>query len=577
MKTLQNPKKHTPSGTLDFVLPQHFEAGEPPEARGLKRDEVRLMVSHRDGDRITHARFANLPDFLRAGDVLVINTSGTMNAALPAARADGTQLELRLSTRLPAELWTVELRRPKGAATVPFREAGAGEEIRMPGGARAVLHTPYAFGSRLWVASLSLPTALDEYLELHGAPIRYAYVRDGWPLDYYQTVYATETGSAEMPSAGRAFTPELITRLVANGVQVAPLLLHTGVASLEDDEPPYEEFYKVPPTTVRLVNDAHAAGGRVVAVGTTVVRALETVTGESGEVHPGEGWTGLAHYARARRPGGGRAADRPARTALHAPDDAGGARRSKASGAGLRGSSARGIPLARVRGLALDPIALKPRRGLQRDKPPASTLADSAGAVADVEFRIEGGDVELDRVFADMQLVRDHLVGHTGGEQVKDLTFPRREVLVRFLYDSGRFRCFRHQRGGRSGQTVRRRQDRCSKLLSRRILRQHAPTPQRQFPHPFDLCFVSRQQHQSLTTLKRVRNVFEGFLVCRDYHVYPGKRRFYIYLCEIHRRAGHLDAPTLDLRKHCPQARLRRIGGGQDPSSHHSRSNCLAT
>ena len=162
-----------------------------------------------------------------------------------------------------------------------------------------MLHAPYlsestrSRGTRLWISSLELPGPIDEYLELHGSPIRYRYVRETWPASYYQTVYATEKGSAEMPSAGRAFTPESITRLVARGIQVAPLILHTGVASLEEDEPPYEEFYRVPPETARLVNTAHAAGRRVVAVGTTVVRALETVADQQGITHPGEGWTGL--------------------------------------------------------------------------------------------------------------------------------------------------------------------------------------------------------------------------------------------------------------------------------------------
>jgi S-adenosylmethionine:tRNA ribosyltransferase-isomerase len=132
---------------------------------------------------------------------------------------------------------------------------------------------------------------LQDYLAEQGFPIRYSYVRESWPLEYYQTVYATEPGSAEMPSAGRAFTPELITRLIARGVQFAPLLLHTGVASLEDHEPPYEEFYRVPLETARAVNVARAAGKRVIAVGTTSVRALETVADEEGITHPGEGWT----------------------------------------------------------------------------------------------------------------------------------------------------------------------------------------------------------------------------------------------------------------------------------------------
>jgi S-adenosylmethionine:tRNA ribosyltransferase-isomerase len=145
--------------------------------------------------------------------------------------------------------------------------------------------------NRLWISTLNLPVNLNDYLGRFGSPIRYRYVRESWPAGYYQTIYATEMGSAEMPSAGRAFTPELITRLVANGVRVVPLILHTGVASLEDDEPPYEEFYRVPPETAAAINAARAAGRRIIAVGTTVVRALETVTDRDGSTHPGEGWT----------------------------------------------------------------------------------------------------------------------------------------------------------------------------------------------------------------------------------------------------------------------------------------------
>jgi S-adenosylmethionine:tRNA ribosyltransferase-isomerase len=286
---------------LDFQLPPELEAGEPPEARGLARDDVRLMVSYRHDDRIVHTRFRSLPCFLEAGDVLVINTSGTMNAALNASQADGTSLELHLSTRLPADLWIVELRQPAENATRPFSEGTAGEQLQLPAGGSVTLLTPYNAcqrqqepqSIRLWIASLNLPCPLGDYLTRYGFPIRYSYVRHSWPLDYYQTVYYTEIGSAEMPSAGRALTPELITRLVAQGVQIAPLILHTGVASVEDHEPPYEEYYRVTPETARLVNAARTAGKRIIAVGTTAVRALETVTDNDGVTHPGEGWTRL--------------------------------------------------------------------------------------------------------------------------------------------------------------------------------------------------------------------------------------------------------------------------------------------
>jgi S-adenosylmethionine:tRNA ribosyltransferase-isomerase len=109
----------------------------------------------------------------------------------------------------------------------------------------------------------------------------------------YQTIFAIEPGSAEMPSAGRPFTPELVTHLVSTGIQIAPLLLHTGVASLEDHEPPYEEYFQVPVDTAARVNAARDAGHRVIAVGTTVVRALETVTDHRRTTSPGEGWTSL--------------------------------------------------------------------------------------------------------------------------------------------------------------------------------------------------------------------------------------------------------------------------------------------
>jgi len=282
---------------LDFMLPPELEAAEPPEARGLARDGVRLLVSHRSGGRIEHARFREIERFLRSGDVLVINTSGTLNAALEGTHADGSPLELHLSTHLGDDIWTVEPRAPGPRGTTPCRCGAAGETLCLPAGATATLREPYARGdgpARLWTARLRLPARFathEAYLAEYGFPIRYGYVERGWPAEYYQTVYVTEMGSAEMPSAGRAFTPEVITRLVARGAQFAPLLLHTGVASLEDHEPPYAEYYRVSPETAGLVRAARADGRRVIAVGTTAIRALETVTDADGITHPGEGWT----------------------------------------------------------------------------------------------------------------------------------------------------------------------------------------------------------------------------------------------------------------------------------------------
>jgi S-adenosylmethionine:tRNA ribosyltransferase-isomerase len=270
-----------------------LEAHEPPEARGLPRDGVRLLVSSRGSDSIGHARFRELPRFLAPGDLVVVNTSATLPAAVPAMRADGSELELRFSTSVPGRdhdntHWIVELRR----GDEPFGAVEVGEELTLPAAARAGILAPYA-ARRLWLAHVELPEALESYLTQHGHPIRYGYVSHRWPLSAYQNVYATEAGSAEMPSAGRPFTPELITRLVAIGVVVAPISLHTGVSSQEHREPPYPERFRVPRQTASLVNAVHEWGGRVIAVGTTVVRALETVSQPDGTVVPGGGWTNL--------------------------------------------------------------------------------------------------------------------------------------------------------------------------------------------------------------------------------------------------------------------------------------------
>ena len=284
---------------VEFVLPPELEADSPPETRGVSRDQVRLMISDRSTDRITHSQFSHFPDFFCAGDVLVINTSKTLNAALPATRLDGTSLELHLSTRLPTGEWTVELRKLSDKGLQPYYEARGGDQLSLPGDAAITLITPYKPASpsgappRLWVADLRLPGDVFDYLNNYGFPIRYGYVREFWPLAYYQTVYANEPGSAEMPSAGRAFTPEIITKLVAKGVQVSPIILHTGVSSVESHEPPYDEYYRVSPETAQLINAAKTSGHRVIAVGTTVIRALETVTTGDGNVKPGEGWTQL--------------------------------------------------------------------------------------------------------------------------------------------------------------------------------------------------------------------------------------------------------------------------------------------
>ena len=272
---------------LTFELPARLEADRPPAAR----DGVRLLVANRADGSIVHSRFRDLPRHLAPGDLLVVNTSATLPAAVTATRPDGEALELRLSTPAsdldPERFWIVELRR----GDEPYA-AGVGERLMLPADATAELVAPFA-APRLWLARLDLEQPVVDYLTLHGRPIRYRYVPSSWPLAAYQNVYAVEPGSAEMPSAGRPFTPELITSLVAGGVLIAPITLHTGVSSQERRERPYAERFRVPRETARLVNAVREWGGRVVAVGTTFVRALETVARPDGTVTAGDGWTNL--------------------------------------------------------------------------------------------------------------------------------------------------------------------------------------------------------------------------------------------------------------------------------------------
>jgi S-adenosylmethionine:tRNA ribosyltransferase-isomerase len=282
------------TATLDtFVLPPELEATQPPEITLGRRDAVRMLVSiGDDAPRQSVAR--DLALWLDEGDLVVINTSATIPAAIDATTPDGRAVVVHLSTELPTELHLIEIRRPNAdGTTVPDPDDHAGVTLRLAGGGSVRVLGRMPRSVRLWVATLSLPVPLLEHLDRWGRPIRYRYVPDSWPLHAYTNAFALEPGSAEMPSAGRVLTPEVVTDLVAHGVAVAPIVLHTGVASLEAHETPYPERYRVSPSTARLVNATRESGGRVVAVGTTVVRALETVAGEDGVVHPGAGWTEL--------------------------------------------------------------------------------------------------------------------------------------------------------------------------------------------------------------------------------------------------------------------------------------------
>jgi S-adenosylmethionine:tRNA ribosyltransferase-isomerase len=280
-------------GRYTYELPESLEASEPPESRGLTRDAVHMLVSYKSTRLLVSSSFIFLPKFLEPGDLLVINTSGTIPAAIDAAAEDGTALVVHLSTQLDGTRWVVEPRRIDGRSTERWVGSPPSGPLRLQGGASLTFEAPYGEMRRLWIANLQLGQRTLSWLAKNGRPIRYRHVDRRWPIGMYQNVYATEPGSAEMPSAGRPFTPEVITRLVAKGVGIAPLVLHTGVASLEADELPYPERVVVPESTAGRVNAAHQGGHRVIAVGTTVVRALETSVGDDGLARAYDGWTDL--------------------------------------------------------------------------------------------------------------------------------------------------------------------------------------------------------------------------------------------------------------------------------------------
>ena len=276
-----------PEGFSRFDVPENLAATEPAKVRGSGRDDVRMLVAGLS--RLSHQRFRDLPQNMQPGDLLLVNTSATLPASLRASNG----LRVHISTEAPDGNWVVEVRTVDGIASRPLEDVPP-PTLHLAGGGRVDLLRPYTHGEppRLWLARVKVDRPLYAYLALHGEPIRYPYIKEPWPIEAYQTVFGTMPGSAEIPSAARPFTHEIITKLAVAGVPIAPVILHTGVSSLESDEDPYPERYVVPGHTARLVNNTRTAGGRVIAVGTTVVRALESTAADD-KVYAGSGWTDL--------------------------------------------------------------------------------------------------------------------------------------------------------------------------------------------------------------------------------------------------------------------------------------------
>ena len=286
-----------------FASPDDTTAPAPPEERGVARDEVRMLVATDEG--VAHARFRDLPAYLAPGDLVVVNNSATLAAEFDALLSRRGPVVVHAATRLDDGTWVVELRTAPDASRAVL-DAQVGDELELPASGRLSLLAPYpradssptGAGNRLWRAAVDGPRSLEQHLVRYGRPIAYGYLDRSYPLAAYQTVFATRPGSAEMPSAARPFSQELVTRLVATGIAVAAVTLHTGVSSQEAGEAPQPEWFEVSATVARLVNATRAEGGRVVAVGTTVTRALESAVSTSGdsgdadgEVVARSGWT----------------------------------------------------------------------------------------------------------------------------------------------------------------------------------------------------------------------------------------------------------------------------------------------
>lgn len=294
----------TPLTTFD--PPGERTAPSPAEARGLRRDDVRLLVAH--GERLTHARFGDLAEHLDAGDLVVVNASqtvtGEMDAVLAGDGASEGDVVVHVATDLRDGTWVVEVRTSRDAAWAVL-DGRAGQTLSLTGGGETAVLTllepypresssPTGVGNRLWRASYAGASELPALLARVGRPIAYGYLDRQYPIEAYRTIFGTTPGSAEMPSAARPFTPDVVTQLVSRGIAIAPIVLHTGVSSQEAGEAPQPEWFEVSESTARLVNATRTGGGRIIAVGTTVTRALESaVRGAPGraQVEASEGWT----------------------------------------------------------------------------------------------------------------------------------------------------------------------------------------------------------------------------------------------------------------------------------------------
>lgn len=262
---------------FDFYLPWELNASHPPERRGIRRDHVRMMVLDKKTGSVSHDQFFRLVDYLKPGDLVVMNNSRTVPAILKAGLYRNTkriqqEVEIRLARRRNEETWD---------ALIVTDEVRLGDILHFSNDLTAVVIDMKKDSPLKTILFSKKGTDLFNYIYTLGEPVRYEYIHNKWGLDYYQTVFASHPGSVEMPSAGRAFSWELLFNLQKKGIELDFIQLHTGLSYLLDDDletsptDNYEEYH-LSVKTIEKIRKTKASGCRVIAVGTTVVRALES-------------------------------------------------------------------------------------------------------------------------------------------------------------------------------------------------------------------------------------------------------------------------------------------------------------
>jgi S-adenosylmethionine:tRNA ribosyltransferase-isomerase len=282
---------------LNFHLPVESLAKEPIEHRGGERHDSQLVVYHTKSQRVEFTRFRELPRYLRAGDVVVLNDSKTLNGSVFGNVEGRGRVELQLRYHPKGNIW--------GVACRPHRPARVGAKVTFDGSdVTATVLGDDDKGLSLWMIEFNCDFEdLVAFLEERGRPIPSPYVAGSFTNAEYNTVYANTPGSAEMPAAGRHFTPEVLDRLRAAGVRIGHITLHTGLSSVDiqeenlEDHQMHAEWCRVPEETSAMINTAKAGGNLVLLVGTTVMRTLESAAIEDGlPLREGSRWTNLYIY-----------------------------------------------------------------------------------------------------------------------------------------------------------------------------------------------------------------------------------------------------------------------------------------